>query len=295
MNASTVIHGVSRHRTVVVICKARFGRGLPWRRSSSLTYVQCRGTSSRQLRFRDLFESSCSVKAALMRPGCAPASRALRAGRGVSASFIGSFAVWRGGASRWSKDAASLDLNAAVRKWWRRRTGQPQMMYAAPCSCYPRCGDGSACDVRMPGDEGACRGAREQRRREAERQRQMAGADYERANHPGEAPPFRVRRGRRHGTHRSVGTHCNTLGSDARACSDRPLRARSVRMVRLRAPQRPDFRIQTSGIRMLSCGRRVDPDGVHFRNLDRAKTAAQASPQATPGDGSNATNYDISY
>ena len=41
MNASTVIHGVSRHRTVVVICKARFGRGLPWRRSSSLTYVQC--------------------------------------------------------------------------------------------------------------------------------------------------------------------------------------------------------------------------------------------------------------
>ena len=132
---------------------------------------------------------------------------------------------------------SGLNLNAAVRKWWRRRTAQPQMMYAAPCSCYPRRRDGSACDVRMPGYEGACRGAREQRRREAERQRQMAGADYESANHPGEAPPFRVRRGRRHGTHRSVGTHCNTLSSDARACSDRPLRARSVSMVRLRAPQ----------------------------------------------------------
>jgi hypothetical protein len=80
-----------------------------------------------------------------------------------------------------------------------------------------------------------------------------------------------VRRGRRHRTHRSAGNHCNTLGSDARACSDRPLRARSVRMVRLRAPQRPEFRIQTSGIRMLFCRRRVDPDGVYFRNLDRAK------------------------
>ncbi len=83
------------------------------------------------------------------------------------------------------------------------------------------------------------------------------------------------------------------LGSDSRTCSDRPLRLPVAQVLaRLRAPQRPDFRIQTSGIRMLSCGRRLDP-AVFISGTSTAQTAAQASPQATPGDGTQC--YELRY
>ncbi len=145
------------------------------------------------------------------------------------------------------------------------------MVYAAPRGCHPRCRDGSACDVRMPGDEGACRGAREQRRREAEGQRQMTGADHERANHPGEAPPFRLRRGRRHGTHRSA--WYSLLQPQLRFQNpgpiDHPELPAAAIMARLRAPQRarlqdPDFRGQNALWRVPA-----RPGVSHSQDLDR--------------------------